>query len=720
MNMTQENNLRHIIDRLRDKARRKVPTTDVEDLVQEVLVVLVERMQRPQPIDSLQAYADGVLRHVIYDYYQCKREQLSPQHDLGWDQVSPAPTPEQRIVWMRHLRVIENLAEENTIDASLMEDHFKNDVPLHEVASRLDVSAGAVNGRLFRFRQKVLKFAGSCFAWFIALCSGLWHRAAHATPWLRPSASTLTSMAVLTTGAFSFWLLAPLSSRKLIHHPSISHLAVSSPTASSFSTNTAWSLAFQTKHTLPAPHHATDHRNPSGQYHRMITHLHPQHDVAVVSSQLQQQPHVSVLAQSAQHALSAALVEGLRPPAPNRIESSITRSAQDFPGQNQLALAVQKTPQNTIGNRLDPSSGMLPLATGVEGWKTGGTITAHNNTAIAGVNPAPMMPMAAANHLTGSMANSAPALPSWATSPKTAPSSAADSTALQPSSVAAHHPTSTTPSTSTNVPNHQPKTSPTGIPGASLPKTSPTHVHKTIPETLSQTLSRQNPDLIVVRTDTIEAKLNTLKPEASRLAQPERHSFCMVQDSRIYRCDSGKMEDISGEFNATFSCQDTECQTLIGLGPSLVITTSQTLYVIGRYHFRKSLDQGVTWFTPTTVPASRELLAASSLILNQKGELWHRSSNQWNKKREYQPSVHEVRLHLDNKQCQAEDDTGFRLQHEWQPNTTTSQTLSSPSLEQVQTATSPLTQSKAHTLQQTPKQTPMPPKDEGSPIRMNP
>ncbi len=191
--------LDRLIGRLREKARRKIPEAEVEDIVQEVLVVLVEKM-RTERVEALQAYAEGILRHMIYDYYQKRKEHLSDLEQC--DLESAEPSPEQRVVFMRHLRVIQGLAEENQIDNALVHRHFSEGAPLREVASELGVSAGAVNGRLYRFRQKVLKQVGNCFAFLFAIFTGLWGRAARAYVGSRPFAATAALIGIFSVGSF--------------------------------------------------------------------------------------------------------------------------------------------------------------------------------------------------------------------------------------------------------------------------------------------------------------------------------------------------------------------------------------------------------------------------------------------------------------------------------------------------------------------------------------
>lgn len=730
MNVTEEKKLRDIIERLRDKARRKVPPSDVEDLVQEVLVVLVERMQRSQPIDSLQAYADGVLRHVIYDYYQRKREQLLPNHEVGREQVSSAPTPEQRVVWMRHLRVIENLAEENSIDLALVQDHFKNDVPLHEVASHLDVSAGAVNGRLFRFRQKVLKYAGNCFSWFLALCSHLWQRTAEASSWLRPSStslSSMTSIALVTTGVFSIWVLSPLSSMSLSSSPHTS--SSSSIWASTFSSKPQ-TLSFQAQQVHPQIHQS--HRlapvpaqllatsdYPSAPS-RSVTFLHPSIQSSVQSSVIADPGTTTAVKPQVQGALSALLPKTVIA-QDVKVDAVQTASlTQALGGQEnslaQIVRAVQPLPQgesqapsiSTKTTLSSPSaSGQLPqtvrspgllLDTGTSTGTSSADIQPSQAQGSGAVpwNGTTSVSSRAQTNLSGSAWAASPSVPSEKTAEKTSTIPSKTSGGTSSSSSVGSRPTSP----SLPVDAHRPNT-----------EHKPTITGRTVLQGISLGSS------LLQGTS---ARLGT-SVASNQVALPERHSFCLVQDGRLYRCDSGRMEDISGDHNSGFLCQDKLCQSLIGQGPSLVITTSHKLYVVGMFHFRVSFDQGITWSTPKTIPTSQELLKASSLILNQQGELWQNTSSQWKKQREGQPSVHEVRLHLDNKQLQAEDDTGFRLSYEWQTSSTPSKSLSSMPVEQTQNTTlSPLLQTQANVLKQEPKQTPLPPKDEGSPIRKNP
>lgn len=201
MEPSREKTLRDTIARLREKARRKVPESDAEDLVQEVLVVLVERLQRGN-VDALQAYAEGILRHKIYDYYQSKRAQ-AVSLDGEFDLEGTGPSPEQRVVFMRHLRVIEGLAQENEVDQALVEEHFVRGAPLREVASQLQVSPGVVNGRLFRFRQKLTQRIGSCFATVVALVIGTWSRATRAWMAARAYGSVV---GMLSIGSFASWV----------------------------------------------------------------------------------------------------------------------------------------------------------------------------------------------------------------------------------------------------------------------------------------------------------------------------------------------------------------------------------------------------------------------------------------------------------------------------------------------------------------------------------
>ena len=201
--------LNKLIIRLRDKARRKIPEAEVEDLVQEVLLVLVEKVQTER-IDALQPYAEGILRHLIYDFYQKRREHFS-QLD-GYDIETNEASPEQRVVWMRHLRLINNLAKENSVDEALVSKHFSKGVSLREVASHLNVSQGAVNGRLFRFRQKVLQEVGNCFAVVVALVIGLWGKLSHAASRLGYTSSLVGITGILSLSLFFFSHLSSESS----------------------------------------------------------------------------------------------------------------------------------------------------------------------------------------------------------------------------------------------------------------------------------------------------------------------------------------------------------------------------------------------------------------------------------------------------------------------------------------------------------------------------
>jgi len=213
-----EMNLRALTERLREKARRKVPEADVEDLVQDVLVVLVEKAQSNQ-ISAIQPYAEGILRHLIYDYYQKRAEHKVPLD--GKDAESLDVSPEQRVFWQRHLRVVREVSRENPVDEALLHEHFLSGAPLREVASELGVSAGVVNGRLFRFRQKLLQRVGQLFTVSMALGVGLWSRASRALFVGRLHHATSWTVALLSvTSAGTWW--AQYAPEKRLGFPSAS------------------------------------------------------------------------------------------------------------------------------------------------------------------------------------------------------------------------------------------------------------------------------------------------------------------------------------------------------------------------------------------------------------------------------------------------------------------------------------------------------------------
>ncbi|MCB9639250.1 MAG: sigma-70 family RNA polymerase sigma factor [Myxococcales bacterium] len=212
MAQQSELNLRALTDRLREKARRKVPESDVEDLVQDVLVVLVEKVQSNQ-ISAIQPYAEGILRHLVYDYYQKRAENQVPLE--GKDAESHDSSPEQRVFWQRHLRVVREVSEENAVDQALLEEHFFSGAPLREVASELGVSAGVVNGRLFRFRQKLIQRVGHIFTVMMALGVGLWSRVSRALFVGRLQHATSWTLALLSVGSMGTWWSQHLPEKKL-------------------------------------------------------------------------------------------------------------------------------------------------------------------------------------------------------------------------------------------------------------------------------------------------------------------------------------------------------------------------------------------------------------------------------------------------------------------------------------------------------------------------
>ncbi len=205
-----------LIERLKEKARRKLPPEEVDDLVQEVLLLLVEKL-KTERIEAIQAYAEGILRHLIYDFYQKRREHSSLD---GFDVELNEPSPEQKALWRNHLALIDNLAKENVVDEALVSKHFAKGVPLREVAFHLNVSQGAVNGRLFRFRQKVLQRVGNCFAALLLLIISSWNKLAHA----------LSKKSILTSVTLTLFLVSSLF---LLSSRTLKELPLSSPFAPS-------------------------------------------------------------------------------------------------------------------------------------------------------------------------------------------------------------------------------------------------------------------------------------------------------------------------------------------------------------------------------------------------------------------------------------------------------------------------------------------------------
>ncbi len=246
-------NLRALTDRLREKARRKVPEADVEDLVQDVLVVLVEKTQDHQ-IGAIQPYAEGILRHLIYDYYQKRAEYKVPLD--GNDAESHDVSPEQRVFWQRHLRVVREVSQENPVDEALLQEHFFSGAPLREVASELGVSAGVVNGRLFRFRQKLLQRVGQIFTVLMALGVGLWSRVSRALFVGRLHHATSWTVALLSVSSAGTWWaqFAPEKQLLLPTPPRVSSSLGQDTTTTHNESNDPWIRRSQkTSETTPAP-----------------------------------------------------------------------------------------------------------------------------------------------------------------------------------------------------------------------------------------------------------------------------------------------------------------------------------------------------------------------------------------------------------------------------------------------------------------------------------
>jgi hypothetical protein len=143
-------------------------------------------------------------------------------------------------------------------------------------------------------------------------------------------------------------------------------------------------------------------------------------------------------------------------------------------------------------------------------------------------------------------------------------------------------------------------------------------------------------------------------------------AFCVVQDQRIYRCDSGMMQDITGPFSQVFQCKKSLCHQMIGRGPVLLFTQKGEILIVGSDHYRVSKDGGMTWFTPSQVEDDSILLNYTLLLLHHKGDIWQNIKQEWRHIREQKVEIHEVRLELNHNQVRISDDTGYHFDLLWQ------------------------------------------------------
>ncbi len=240
----------------------------------------------------------------------------------------------------------------------------------------------------------------------------------------------------------------------------------------------------------------------------------------------------------------------------------------------------------------------------------------------------------------------------------------------------------------------------------------------------SQTLAMApTPEVRAVGVDTSAPQLpQTTNPKANVISQSLRHSFCVIQDSRVYRCDSGRMEDVTGPHNEAFGCKSELCKNLVGKGPSLVVTQKFEIFIVGPTSYMMSKDQGDSWTTPSKILSSDELFKQSHLVLNQNGELWQQLNKTWEKKRDSQSSLHEVRLHLDRSAVCVEDDGGFKLQWDGtKTNFAEKKSILNILTDQLSTKVKTQVQPHLPSLKKTKKEDiPAPPQENVTPIGMEP
>ena len=660
-----------LMNRLREKARRKIPEMDVEDLVQEVLVVWVERMKQGN-IETGQAYAEGILRHKIYDYYQKRRDKTTPL-DATNEFESQQPSPEERVVWMRHLRVIEGLANENRVDKALVRDHFVGGAPLREVATNLDVSAGAVNGRLFRFRQKIMQHVGNCFGLLLALFVGLSSRMARAWNGSRALSTATWALGIFSAGTFSSWMWWSAEQPN-------QHVAKAEKAPTTVAAKTIRSTPMPQKRAAVIP--AQKQTATAANFGHWLDQVGGTWTVDVVRGATKAIPNSLIhtdlpdrsairygiptnrlAAKSAASTAKTVMWQG-RPVSNQKLSWKVGRyhlQAVAPAGARRVVVAHRAGSSGTLLSGSSRSSAGVP--TGVTGSSRG--FSPSGSSIRTPLNSGGLLRTASSQGLR---------LPTQGTS-GLKHIGGSSSGGLIPVGSGSKGSSNGGSNGGTNDPGPKGKGNP------SQPGNGPVKGNINQKPQILSSLQAANPQTTLngnvaqmANTSAVLLGQNDLSSLLPKHHLPKDvtktipvNSFCAVADGRMYRCNGGSMDDISGFSNSSFKCGgDPLCSSMFGKGPGLALNRDGSMTVLGQNRYRISKDGGNTWSSPTKVPSASEALKSAWLVLGQDGTLWQNNKSSWNKKRTADPEIYSVSVKVSGKSVKVVDDSSFRLELTWQ------------------------------------------------------
>ena len=162
----------HLIDRYKDHAlkiiKRRVPTSEVEDVAQEVFVKAYQSLPHFDPDSQFQKWLSTIAVRTCYDYWrrfyrnrEMSVSELSDKHRVWLETVisSESTTSAETMAQQKETREVLNwaLAQLSPEDRSVMELVYLEGMTGKEAAEMLGWSTANVKVRAFRTRKKLRK-----------------------------------------------------------------------------------------------------------------------------------------------------------------------------------------------------------------------------------------------------------------------------------------------------------------------------------------------------------------------------------------------------------------------------------------------------------------------------------------------------------------------------------------------------------------------------------
>jgi RNA polymerase sigma factor (sigma-70 family) len=133
---------------VRDMVRRRVPPSEVEDLVQATLAEALESSHAPEEVDALRRWIMGIARHKVADYYRKNRRERPAELP---DIEAPAePTSAKDLMRWVQREVGDSDQAKETLEWMLREGDGEK---LQNIAADHQVPAPRIRQRVSRFRR---------------------------------------------------------------------------------------------------------------------------------------------------------------------------------------------------------------------------------------------------------------------------------------------------------------------------------------------------------------------------------------------------------------------------------------------------------------------------------------------------------------------------------------------------------------------------------------